>query len=90
MTPKPTADDRSTTPYAVVLGLYTLVVAVGFGVWFGNVFEDPDAVGFNVMAFMGGLLVGAFSTIPFWALFALGGHILRNVIKLREAVAHQS
>ena len=94
MTQKPTDSDRSTAPYAAALWIYTAVVAIATGVAFGNIFQtEADYVfsahsSFNVGAFIGGLALGAFSTIPFWALYALGAHLLSNVIKLRDSLAN--
>jgi len=85
---KPSHEDKSTTPYAAALWMWTALVTIGTGMAFANAFgEGPD---FNFGWLVWGLLAGAFSTTPIWALYGLGTHILGNVIKVREDLAAQA
>jgi|GEM_PF-3709106 len=87
---KPTDEDASTSAFAAALWIWTIVIAIGTAITFGNAFARQSAYSgssFNAGAAFGGLLVGAFSTIPFWALFSLAKHVLRNIIKLRTDLA---
>ena len=79
---KPTHEDKSTTPYAAALWIWTALVTIGTGMAFGNAFGDT--LDFNYGWLFWGLLVGAFSTTPFWVLYGLGTQVLRNLIILRN------
>lgn len=77
MISEPSQQDRSTAQFAVGLWIWTIVVTVGSGIAFGSALDTGGGWAFGAM-------VGAFSTIPFWVIFSLGKHVLRNVIALRS------
>jgi len=82
----------------ILLWIWTIVSALAAGIFAGNAFPAySGATGesqFNVGALFIGVLVGAFSTLPFWALYLLGSRGIELVLahkgetaRLRAAVS---
>ena len=76
--------------YAGILWTWTIIVVLATGIWaaliFGTIDPDSGQAELNGAAFLGGLVGGAFSTLPLWALFGLGAYVAR---KHRAARAEQ-
>ena len=68
--------------YAGVLWVWTVVVIVASGVLASFAYSTVDyvtgATQPNGTALLGGMIGGAFSTLPLWALFGLGAHLARR------------
>lgn len=90
----PSEADRSTSVYAAAMWIWTAVAILATAIIAGTGWPNYD--GYNGIsdmhwgAFFGGLVLGAFSTVPLWALYGLGKHIHRNVITLRTELAQQA
>ena len=72
-----------------LLWIYTGVICLTVGIAFGNAFKALDDYGnptFNVGAFLGGVLLGAFGTVPFWALYIVGARAVELVSAQRQEV----
>ena len=84
-------ENTDTSIYSVVLWIWTFIVTVVTAIVFGNIFPADAAEGatggFYITTALGGAVVGLFSTLPLWVLYALGRQILHNVAKLRADVA---
>jgi len=74
-------------PYTGLLWLWTVVSALGTGLILGNLFASQvpfsDEAEFNSGAFVGGVIGGAISAIPVWALFGIGTRLLSNSAAIR-------
>lgn len=82
----------------ILLWVWTIASSLAAGIVAGNAFpayvEATGETQFNVGALFIGVLVGAFSTLPFWALYILGSRGIELVLahksetaRLRLAVA---
>jgi hypothetical protein len=72
-----------------LLWIYTVVICLAAGIAFGNAFKTLDEYGapaFSIGAFLGGILLGAFGTIPFWALYIVGARAVELVGRQRQEV----
>ncbi|MCR6711402.1 MAG: hypothetical protein NVV57_01360 [Demequina sp.] len=65
-----------------LLWIYTVVICLAAGIVFGNAFKTADDFGYP--AFLGGILLGAFGTIPFWALYIVGARALELISAQRH------
>lgn len=81
----PSELDKSTGPYKLALWIWTILASVITGIAFGYAFGEGTTFAGWWVAW--GVIAGALSTVPFWALYGLGGLILRNVNKLRSDLA---
>lgn len=90
MLTKPNEATSSTSGVKAALWFWTVLVAIGTGVAFGNLYASIDYFGnttFNGGAFFGGLIAGLLSTVPFWALYSLGAGIHQHLVTLRAQLA---
>jgi hypothetical protein len=85
----PTAEDRQTARFTFALWIWTLVAAFITAEAAAKLFAHDDGA-LNGWAFIWGLLAGALSVLPFWAVFGVGRQVLRNTVKLRTELAAES
>ena len=85
MMQKPTEIEQSTDTYKFALWTWTLLISALTGIALGYAFGEEGAIsGWWVVW---GVLAGALSTLPLWALYGLGKRILHNLVKLRTDLA---
>lgn len=72
----PTAEDRQTARFTFALWTWTLVAAFIAAEAAAKLFAHEDGA-LNGWAFIWGLLAGALSVLPFWAVFGVGRQVLR-------------
>src|SRR6188474_3337679 len=84
---------RSITYYAGLLWVWTALVSLGSAVWFWMSTSAVDyESGENTHSdifFLIGLVLGAVSTLPFWAVFGLGAHLARKLDGVEGAARFQ-
>jgi len=87
----PSTEDRDTSNYTIAMVIWTFLAVVGTGFLFFYIFESVDsqtgAISHTPAMFVLGMLAGALTTLPLWALFGLGLQLLRNTLKLRADLA---
>ena len=85
MAKTPSEAEKSTGTYAFALWIWTVLAAIGVGLVSGYRFGNGEEI--DGWWFLWGAIAGALSTIPFWALYGLGGQTLRNLTALRRDIA---
>jgi len=90
MLTKPSQIETSLSGIAGALWLWTALVSIATGIAFGNIFATEHAYSdaeFSGGAFVAGLVAGAVSTVPLWALYNLGAKIQANLVAFRSQLA---